>query len=132
MSTDLIQIERIGHVAVLRLNRPEVRNAINVELAAAIVDAMASPCDARALVITGHGAGFCAGLDLRNLGTDNLKDLPSFLAAVHDCSVPVIAAVNGAAVTGGFDWTRHFLQIVAAAVGIVILRAVTGRDKTAA
>jgi enoyl-CoA hydratase len=103
MSTDLIQIERIGHVAVLRLNRPEVRNAINVELAAAIVEAMASPGDARALVLTGNGAGFCAGLDLRNLGTDNLMDLPSFLAAVHDCAVPVIAAVNGAAVTGGFE-----------------------------
>jgi uncharacterized membrane protein YeaQ/YmgE (transglycosylase-associated protein family) len=44
----------------------------------------------------------------------------------------MIARALGVANTAGFDWTRHFLQIVVAVVGILILRAVTGRDKTAA
>ena len=43
----------------------------------------------------------------------------------------MIARAMGVAVTGGIDWTRHFLQIVVAAIGILILRAVPGRDKSA-
>ena len=43
----------------------------------------------------------------------------------------LIARAMGVAVTAGIDWTRHFLQIVVAAIGILILRAVTGRDKSA-
>jgi enoyl-CoA hydratase len=100
---DLVLIDRTGDIAVLTLNRPAVRNAVNLELAQAIVDATRSCDDARALVLTGAGASFCAGLDLQNLGTDKLTDLPPFLRAVRDSPVPVIAAVNGAAVTGGFE-----------------------------
>ncbi len=95
--------ERIGDVAVIRLNRPDARNAVNVALARGIVDAIATCADAKAIVVTGNGSAFCAGLDLRNLGTDKLMDLPLFLNAVRDSKVPVIAAVNGAAVTGGFE-----------------------------
>jgi enoyl-CoA hydratase len=98
-----VLIERVGDVAVIRLNRPEARNAVNVALAQGIVDAIATCADAKAIVLTGNGSAFCAGLDLRNLGTDKLRDLPLFLNAVRDSKVPVIAAVNGAAVTGGFE-----------------------------
>ena len=64
---------------------------------------MAALQDRRCIVVTGADQAFCAGLDLRDLGTDALRDLPPFLAAVRGSRVPTIAAVNGPAVTGGFE-----------------------------
>ena len=55
------------------------------------------------IVITGADPAFCAGLDLRSLGTDDMGDLPPFNRVVADSAVPTIAAVNGPAVTGGFE-----------------------------
>jgi enoyl-CoA hydratase len=83
---DLIVTQRHGDVTTLTLNRPRSRNAINVALAEAIVEAMRAPDDAAV-----------------NVGTDRLDDLPQFSAAVADSHVPVIAAVNGPAVTAGFE-----------------------------
>jgi enoyl-CoA hydratase len=104
MNQPLVLIDRHDNgVAVITLNRPSARNAVNVDMAAAIVDAMAACHDARCIVITGADPAFCAGLDLRNLGTDALADLPPFIHAVMVSPVPTIAAVNGAAVTGGFE-----------------------------
>ena len=57
----------------------------------------------RCIVVTGADPAFCAGLDLRNLGTDQLSDLPQFNEVAADSAVPTIAAVNGPAVTGGFE-----------------------------
>ena len=90
-------------VATVTLNRPAARNAVNVEMATALVDAIGACQDARCIVVTGADPAFCAGLDLRNLGTDRLTDIPPFIAAVAASAVPTIAAVNGAAVTGGFE-----------------------------
>jgi enoyl-CoA hydratase len=90
-------------VAVLTLNRPAARNAVNVEMATALVAAMGVLQDARCIVITGTDPAFCAGLDLRNLGTDRLADLPPFINSVATSEIPTIAAVNGPAVTGGFE-----------------------------
>jgi enoyl-CoA hydratase len=102
--SDTVIIERHDDgVAVLTLNRPSARNAVNLELATALVDAVAAVQDARCIVITGADPAFCAGLDLRNLGTDKLADLPPFIHTVATSAVPTIAAVNGAAVTGGFE-----------------------------
>lgn len=98
-----VLIERHDDVALVTLNRPSARNAVNVELAAAVVDAMASTQDARCVVLTGSDPAFCAGLDLRDLGIDRLADLPPFIHSVASSDVPVIAAVNGPAVTGGFE-----------------------------
>ncbi len=102
-ATDVILVERHGPVALVTLNRPEKRNAINAELAQAIVSTMSECQDARAVVITGAGSAFSAGLDLRNLGVEQLSELAAFLQAVSDSAVPTIAAVNGPAVTGGFE-----------------------------
>jgi enoyl-CoA hydratase len=96
-------VERRGDVALVTLNRPQARNAINVELATGFRDAIASSQDAGCIVITGTDPAFCAGLDLRNLGTDKLSELPSYTEAQTASRVPMIAAVNGAAVTGGFE-----------------------------
>ena len=101
--SEVVEIERIGNVALVRLNRPAARNAVNAALAAALVDAIGACQDARVIVLTGAGRAFCAGLDLRNVGVDRLTDLPPFIAAVTASKVPTIAAVNGPAVTGGFE-----------------------------
>jgi enoyl-CoA hydratase len=98
-----VVVTREGDVALLTLNRPQVRNAIDVERATAICDAVTAGQDAAVIVITGTDPAFCAGLNLRSLGTDQLTDLPPFNAAVAASRVPVIAAVNGPAVTGGFE-----------------------------
>jgi enoyl-CoA hydratase len=104
MTADCVLVERMANgVAVVTLNRPAARNAVNVEMAAALVAAMGDVQDARCIVVTGTDPAFCAGLDLRNLGTDRLLDLPPFINAVATSEVPMIAAVNGPAVTGGFE-----------------------------
>jgi len=103
VADDVVRIERDGAVALIVLNRPEARNAMNLALAAATCDAVRACQDAGAIVITGADPAFCAGLDLRNLGTDNMTDLPPFNQVVADSGVPTIAAVNGPAVTGGFE-----------------------------
>lgn len=98
-----IGLERRDNVALVTLRRPEARNALNAELAQGLIDAIETSQDAAAIVLTGADPAFCAGLDLRDLGADRLEDFPPFLAAVRTSRVPVIAAVNGAAVTGGFE-----------------------------
>lgn len=94
---------RDGGVALITLDRPRVRNAVDVEMAAAICSAVGDCQDAAVIVLTGTDPAFCAGLNLRSLGTGQLTDLPPFNAAVAGSRVPVIAAVNGPAVTGGFE-----------------------------
>ena len=90
-------------VAVVTLNRPSARNAVDIHMARAIVAAIAACQSARCIVVTGADPAFCAGLDLRNPGTDRLSDLPEFIHSVATSAVPTIAAVNGPAVTGGFE-----------------------------
>lgn len=80
---------------VVRLDRPAVRNAVNLELATALTQVMGSLDGAQCVVLTGTDPAFCAGLDLRDLGVERLTDLPRFLDAVAQSPVPVIAAVNG-------------------------------------
>ena len=103
ISPTVIVTRATDGVAVITLNRPASRNAVNVEMATAIVKAIDACQDARCIVVTGADPAFCAGLDLRNLGTERLVDIPPFVAAVAESPVPTIAAVNGAAVTGGFE-----------------------------
>lgn len=103
MAGSPIIVERDGALAVVRLNRPERRNAINFDLCSAFCAAIAAAQDARCIVVTGEGPAFCAGLDLRDLGVETLAQLPSYADALARSEVPLIAAVNGAAVTGGFE-----------------------------
>jgi enoyl-CoA hydratase/carnithine racemase len=98
-----VTVSRHNGVAVVTLNRPARRNAVNLAMATAIIDAITANRDERAIVITGADPAFCAGMDLRDLGTDSLADLPPFLPAIAGCPIPVIAAVNGPAVTAGLE-----------------------------
>lgn len=111
---DLLTEIRNG-VALVTLNRPAAMNALSRSLRAAIVATFqrldADP-DVRAIVLTGAGErAFSAGLDLRELGQDVsvLSDLEGEnggtnpVRAVADCGKPVIGAINGVAITGGFE-----------------------------
>jgi enoyl-CoA hydratase len=103
MADDPVLVERRGAVALITLNRPQRRNAINYALSKAFCEAVGAAQDARCIVVTGADPAFCAGLDLKELGVDTLAELPSYAEALSRSKVPLIAAVNGAAVTGGFE-----------------------------
>lgn len=99
-------------VATVTLNRPKARNAISTELLTELGAAM-STLDADdavgAIVLTGADPAFCAGLDLVELGQEGsgLHDAVTGAAGTHapwpSIGTPVVAAVNGAAVTGGLE-----------------------------
>jgi enoyl-CoA hydratase/carnithine racemase len=108
--------ERRGAVTILRLNRPEARNALNPELLTAIglamVESEQDP-DVRAVVLTGAGdKAFCAGMDLRafaeggGVGSaggspEGMKGFARFTSG--EISVPIVGAANATAVAGGFE-----------------------------
>ena len=112
MSDDVILTEVSDGVAVVTLNRPEARNALNPALTAALPAAIAA-CDARddvaAIVLTGADPAFCAGVDLKSLSSDGevrhvvASDPDELIRPFPETTKPVIGAINGATVTGGFE-----------------------------
>jgi len=134
MSYQTLRYEVAEHILTLTLDRPDQLNAFTVEMAHELIDAFnrASEDDAvRAIVVTGEGRAFCAGMDLSVGGNvfgldeslkptmDDLEerfDDPKIVAgvrdtggrvtlAIYDCKKPVIAAINGAAVGIGATMT---------------------------
>lgn len=117
-SSDVVTVEVADSVATITLNRPDARNALSMELLRALPRAIAeADADSQvdALVLTGADPAFCAGLDLREVGTDGgpLK-VSGALGGTDDAArsrrgpmpgrtKPLIGAVNGAAVTGGLE-----------------------------
>lgn len=115
--TDVIKVERRDGVAVVVLNRPARLNALTQELVRAVTATLTEVADdetCRAVVLTGAGRGFCAGLDL--VARQNLdKDAPRppsvryesqqrfarMVRTIRGLRVPVIAAVNGPAAGAG-------------------------------
>jgi len=111
---DLITEVHPAGYAVLTLNRPQAMNALSRGLMRALadaVDALEADPAVRVLVLTGAGRAFCAGLDLKELGSGqgslgqdgNGVAEKDPVAALERFSGPVIGAINGAAVTGGFE-----------------------------
>ncbi|RLV57079.1 enoyl-CoA hydratase [Aeromicrobium phragmitis] len=100
----MLDTSRDGDVAVLTLRRPDRRNALDLALCRAI-DAAAHEAvadGARALVVTGEGTAFCAGADLGGVyGDEFLEALYGMLHGLTRLPIPIIAAVNGAAIGAG-------------------------------
>jgi enoyl-CoA hydratase/carnithine racemase len=134
MSYSTLDYQVADHILTLRLNRPDHLNAFTVEMANELIDAFnrASQDDeVRAIVVTGEGRAFCAGMDLSTGGNvfgldedlaptmadmDQRLDDPDIIAgvrdtggrvtlAIYDCNKPIIAAINGAAVGIGATMT---------------------------
>jgi enoyl-CoA hydratase/carnithine racemase len=110
-SPSLLSIERRDEVAVVALQRPEKRNALSIEMRVELADAFAKLSEDKGIgcvVLTGAGSAFCAGMDVTQFGGDleHKRELveTSTIAfeAVGDCRRPVVAAVNGPALAGGF------------------------------
>jgi enoyl-CoA hydratase/carnithine racemase len=115
--------ERLGQVEVLTLNRPEARNAVDQELTdqmTAALDELNQDEDLRAIVLTGAGdKAFCAGMDLKAFGAGAMGSIGADAGgfggfARREIKVPVIAAVNGPALAGGFELMLACDLVVAA------------------
>ncbi|MGY8812798.1 MAG: crotonase/enoyl-CoA hydratase family protein [Pseudomonadales bacterium] len=118
---DFLQLERRGGVVVVRMDRPDTRNALSepsqmqefVDLCAQ----MRADESVKVIVLTGNGKSFCAGgnikdmqarvgifagspYELRNTYRDGIQRIPT---ALYNLDVPIIAAINGAAIGAGLD-----------------------------
>ena len=119
--TDPILYETDGPIAIIRLNRPERRNAINESLLRGLYDSLESATNdsaVKVIIITGEGKAFCSGLDLDCLATDNLLDPRGdgrdMVDLINACEKPIIGAVNGYAITGGFELALNCDFLIAA------------------
>ncbi|MCB1848846.1 MAG: crotonase/enoyl-CoA hydratase family protein [Halieaceae bacterium] len=134
MTYNTLRYEVAENILTLTLNRPEQLNSFTVEMANELIAAFnraSADDEVRAIVVTGEGRAFCAGMDLTAAGnvfgldeslqptledmTNRLED-PQMIAsvrdtggrvtlAIYDCNKPVIAAINGAAVGIGATMT---------------------------
>ena len=123
MIYDTIRLEEEDGAAIVTLNRPEVRNALNVQMRAELLDAFRRCAKtARVIVMTGAGEAFCSGQDLGDsksiAATDMERTLRDeyvpLLKAIYEAPVPVIAAVNGAAAGAGANLALAADVVIAA------------------
>lgn len=110
-----------GHVALLTLNRPEARNAINGEVAQAMeahLDTLEADPEVWVAVLAGNGPVFCAGADLKAINSGKAAELATAkggFGGIVDRTrrKPIIAAIDGLATAGGFEIALSCDMIVA-------------------
>ena len=107
---DKVLLEKREGYAIVTLNRPEEMNALSRELRADFVEVFAqcaADADIRVVILTGNGRAFCAGFDLKELASadgDASSEADNTIArAMEGFDGPIIGAINGHAVTGGFE-----------------------------
>lgn len=109
--SEVIIVEKRPGYALLTLNRPEAKNALSRELRKAFVAAFEDfqrDVDINVVIITGSGDAFCAGFDLKELAGGNSDNAAeeadnAIARSMAAFDGPIIAAVNGYAITGGFE-----------------------------
>lgn len=108
---ETVRYEVRDAIAHVTLNRPDARNALSAqlmrELTVAFERAGAAP-EVRVVILTGAGKAFCAGVDLKEPASASGEavapgERPAAWRAMETCRRPIIGAINGAAITGGFE-----------------------------
>jgi enoyl-CoA hydratase len=132
MSFECIKYEVKDGIGWITFNRPEVRNALSLQTWKELMEVLQDTWDdwsVRALVITGEGTAFCAGLDIKEMSTIGFKGLGEFLSVILDpiellqrYPKPVIAAVNGHAYAGGFELTLFCDLVIASDKAVFAFR----------
>ena len=131
MEYQTISLSEEDGYATITLNRPDVLNALNTQMRAELLHAVkAAEKSARAIVLTGAGQAFCSGQDLGDRSSVGSADLERtlrdeympMLRAIFDCTIPTIAAVNGAAAGAGANLALA-ADVVIAAESAVFLQA---------
>jgi len=126
MAYETVIMQKKGKIAIITLNRPEARNAINPALQrdlAAAMEEVDKDENIEVLILTGAGTAFCAGMDLKYLGQAGPgagaeraaedPDRPHNWAKLINFRCPTIAAVNGPTITGGFELALSCDMIIA-------------------
>jgi enoyl-CoA hydratase/carnithine racemase len=122
LAMSAVILERpLEHVALVRLNRPEAKNALNTELRSQLAEHFQKLGDdptVRCIVMTGNPDVFAAGADLKEIVDADPVDMMQrrilyFWKIIAGCPKPVIAAVNGAALGGGCELALHADIIIA-------------------
>lgn len=125
-----IEVERIGLVERITLNRPDKRNALSFQLQDELIDAVQTAersGEVRVIVIRGAGPSFCAGYDINPNNADQYAapttveedvalciEIGNRWGKIWNCRIPVIAQVHGYCVAGGTDLALHCDMVIAA------------------
>ena len=115
-------------IATITLNRPKALNALSRELRAEIAGAfrhLASDGETRVIILTGSGRAFCAGLDLKELSgevssNDSAITDQDMLESIGAFAGPIIGAINGFAITGGFELGHVASQVASGHARLVL------------
>lgn len=113
MSEAVLLVERHEGIVTVTLNRPTAMNALSRELRLALVqafDTLRNDPEAGVVILTGAGRAFCAGLDLKELSSATAQESAATVGGTEDIvqalgrfDRPIIGAINGFAITGGFE-----------------------------